>query len=139
MHHNFYDYQAVRLHPRAVPMASWSRPKPAGRRRSRWTTCKSGALFIAGGEQVYEGQIVGENSRDNDMPVNVCREKKLTNMRAATADKSIILKPPRLMTLELALEYIEEDELVEVTPKGIRMRKIFLKETDRRKYARQHA
>ena len=96
-----------------------------------------GTLFIPGGEQVYEGQIVGENCRDNDMPVNVCREKKLTNMRAASADKSIILKPPRQMTLEQALEYIEEDELVEVTPTAIRMRKMFLKEADRRKYARQ--
>ena len=71
------------------------------------------------------------------MPVNVCREKKLTNIRAASADKSIILKPPRQMTLEQALEYIEEDELVEVTPGAIRMRKILLKESDRKKQARQ--
>ena len=90
-------------------------------------------------EPVYEGQIVGEHCRDNDLPVNVCREKKLTNMRAATADKSIILKPPRQLTLELALEYIEEDELVEVTPKAIRLRKMYLKEADRRRYARHAA
>ena len=70
--------------------------------------------------------------------MNVCREKKLTNTRSATAEKGIILKPPKTMTLELALEYIEEDELVEVTPKSIRMRKIFLKESDRRK-AERHA
>jgi GTP-binding protein len=67
----------------------------------------------------------------------VCREKKLTNVRAAGADKSIILKPPRQMTLELALEYIEEDELVEVTPGAIRLRKMLLKEADRRRWARQ--
>jgi GTP-binding protein len=71
------------------------------------------------------------------LPVNVCKEKKLTNMRASGSDKSIILKPPRQMTLELALEYIEEDELVEITPSAIRLRKMFLKETDRKKQARQ--
>jgi GTP-binding protein len=98
-----------------------------------------GFLFVGAGEQVYEGQIVGEHCRDNDLPVNACREKKLTNIRAATSDKSVILKPPRQMTLELALEYIEEDELVEVTPKSIRLRKMFLKEADRRKLARAGA
>ncbi len=86
---------------------------------------------------MYEGQIVGEHCRDNDLPVNVCREKKLTNMRASGTDKAIILKPPRQMTLEQALEYIEDDELVEVTPKAIRLRKIYLKENDRKKFARQ--
>jgi GTP-binding protein len=96
-----------------------------------------GNLFIGGGEQVYEGQIVAEHCRDNDLPVNTCREKKLTNMRAAGADKSIILKPPRQMTLELALEYIEEDVLVDVTPKAIRLRKLFLKENDRKRMARK--
>src|SRR5262249_59454668 len=74
-----------------------------------------GSLFIGAGESVYEGQIVGEHCRDKDLPVNVCREKKLTNVRAAGSDKSIILKPPRQMTLELAPEYNEEDELAEVT------------------------
>jgi len=69
--------------------------------------------------------------------VNVCREKKLTNMRASGTDKAVILKPPRLMTLEQALEYIEDDELVEVTPKAVRLRKTFLKENDRKKFARQ--
>src|SRR5438309_8931776 len=98
-----------------------------------------GSLFIAGGDQVYEGQVVGEHCRDNDLPVNVCREKKLTNVRSSTAEKSIILRPPRQMSLELALEYIEEDELVEVTPKAVRLRKNFLKEADRRRFARQQA
>ena len=103
-----------------------------------WTTCRSAAsCSSAPAKQVYEGQIVGEHCRDNDLPVNVCREKKLTNMRAAGADKSIILKPPRQMTLELALEYIEDDELVEVTPGAIRLRKALLKEADRRRWARQ--
>ena len=88
---------------------------------------------------VYEGQVVGEHCRDNDLPVNACREKKLTNVRASTAEKTILLKPPRQMPLELALEYIEEDELVEITPAAIRLRKMFLKEQDRRKLARQQA
>ncbi len=96
-----------------------------------------GILFVGAGEQVYEGQIIAEHCRDNDLPVNACREKKLTNMRAAGSDKSIILKPPRQLTLELALEYIEDDELVEVPPKAIRLRKLFLKENDRKRYARQ--
>ena len=98
-----------------------------------------GSLFVGAGESVYEGQVVGEHCRDNDLPVNACREKKLTNVRSATSEKTIILKPPRQMTMELALEYIEEDELVEVTPSAIRMRKMYLKENDRKKQARQSA
>lgn len=96
-------------------------------------------LFVAPGEEIYEGMIVGENSRTGDMPVNPTKEKKLTNIRAAGSDRNIILKPPRQMTLEMALEYIEEDELVEVTPDKIRLRKILLSEADRRRAARQRA
>jgi GTP-binding protein len=98
-----------------------------------------GYLVVAPQEQVYEGQIVGEHCRDNDLPVNICREKKLTNVRASTAEKTTVLKPPRRLTLELALEYIEEDELVEITPKSIRLRKMYLKESERKKLARQQA
>jgi GTP-binding protein len=94
-------------------------------------------LFVAPGDEVYEGMIVGENSRKEDMAVNPTKEKKLTNIRAAGSDKNILLKPPRAMSLEVALEYIEEDELVEVTPTQIRLRKKILKETDRRRIARQ--
>ena len=94
-------------------------------------------MFVAPGDEVYEGMIVGENSRNEDMAVNPTKEKKLTNMRASGTDKNILLKPPRIMSLETALEYIEEDELVEVTPTKIRLRKRVLKETDRRKQARQ--
>jgi GTP-binding protein len=96
-------------------------------------------LFVAPGEEVYEGMIVGENSRSGDMAVNPTKEKKLTNIRAAGSDKNILLKPPRVMSLETALEYIEEDELVEVTPTEIRLRKKILKEADRRRLARQGA
>ena len=96
-------------------------------------------MFVGPGDVVYEGMVVGENSRKNDMPVNPTKEKKLTNIRAAGSDRNILLKPPRVLSLEAALEYIEEDELVEVTPTQLRLRKIILRETDRRKLARQKA
>ncbi len=90
-------------------------------------------LFVAPNDEVYEGMLVGENARDNDLVVNPCREKKLTNIRSAGNDENIILKPPRTLFLEAALEYIEDDELVEVTPKIIRLRKIYLRENERRR------
>jgi GTP-binding protein len=96
-------------------------------------------LFIGPGDEVYEGMIVGENSREGDMEVNPTKEKKLTNMRATGSDRNILLKPPRQLTLEMALEYIEEDELVEVTPDIIRLRKILLQEHERRKVERKRA
>ncbi len=92
-----------------------------------------GELFIRPTTQVYEGMIVGENSRDNDLDVNIIREKKLTNMRASTADEALRLVPVRELTLEQAIEYIAEDELVEVTPKSIRMRKLTLAANQRPK------
>jgi GTP-binding protein len=94
-------------------------------------------LFIAPGDEVYEGMICGENARSEDMIVNPTKEKKLTNMRASGSDRNILLKPPRKMSLEEALEYIEEDELVEVTPDVIRLRKILLSEHDRKRQSRQ--
>jgi GTP-binding protein len=93
-------------------------------------------LFIEPGDEVYEGMICGENARSEDMTVNPTKEKKLTNMRASGSDRNILLKPPRRMSLEEALEYIEDDELVEVTPAVIRLRKILLSEHERRKVAR---
>src|SRR5256714_260581 len=80
-------------------------------------------LFVTPGQPVYEGQIVGENARDNDLDVNITKEKKLTNMRASSADESIRLTPPRIMNLEQCLEWIPEAELLEVTPKSLRLRK----------------
>ncbi len=94
-------------------------------------------LFIGPGDEVYEGMICGENARSEDMIVNPTKEKKLTNMRASGSDRNILLKPPRKMSLEEALEYIEDDELVEVTPDVIRLRKILLSEHDRKKQSRQ--
>jgi len=96
-------------------------------------------LFVAPGEEVYEGMIVAENARDNDLAVNPTKEKKLTNMRASGTDDNILLKPPRKMSLESALEYIEDDELVEITPTQLRLRKILLKENERRRESRRAA
>jgi GTP-binding protein len=90
-------------------------------------------LFVSPGDDVYEGMIVGENARDNDLVVNPTKEKKLTNVRAAGSDENVILKPPRQLFLEAALEYIEDDELVEVTPNIIRIRKVFLRENERKR------
>ena len=93
-------------------------------------------MFVAPGELVYEGMIVGENSRPGDMDVNVGKEKKLSNMRTTSTDENIQLEPPRPITLEYALEYIEEDELIEVTPENIRLRKRSLQATERKKAQR---
>jgi len=90
-----------------------------------------GAIFVSPQTEVYEGMIIGENSRDNDLDVNIVKEKKLTNMRASSSDEAIRLIPPRVMNLEQALEFIREDELVEVTPKSIRLRKKILKANQR--------
>jgi GTP-binding protein len=85
-----------------------------------------GVLFIPPGVEVYEGMVIGEHSRDNDLDVNVVREKKLTNMRASSADDAIRLSPPRALNLEQAIEFIADDEMVEVTPKSLRLRKKIL-------------
>jgi GTP-binding protein len=90
-----------------------------------------GELFVGAGTQVYEGMIVGENARPADMDVNVTRTKKLTNMRASTADEGIRLTPHRALNLEQALEFINDDELVEVTPAAIRLRKRVLQANQR--------
>ena len=95
-----------------------------------------GALFVKPGDQVYAGMIVGEHSHENDLDFNICKEKKLTNIRAAGRDENVILTPPRDLSLEMALEWIAEDELVEVTPKSIRLRKKALDQTTRYKMER---
>ena len=95
-----------------------------------------GVMFLSPGEDVYSGMIIGENSKDNDLIVNICREKKLTNMRASGSDENIILTPPRKMSLEQVLEFINEDELAEITPKSIRLRKRVLDENERKRYGK---
>ncbi|MCX7124998.1 MAG: translational GTPase TypA [Gammaproteobacteria bacterium] len=96
-----------------------------------------GSLFIGPQTEVYEGMIVGLHTRENDLVVNATKEKQLTNMRASGSDENIILTPPMIMSLERALAFIDDDELVEVTPKSIRIRKKFLKETDRKRASKE--
>ena len=138
MHHRFLEY------------GPWAGPL-AGRMRGTLVSMEGGVivafalanlaeratLFVAPGDAVYEGMLVGENSRPGDMDVNPTREKKLTNMRSKSSDENIQLEPPRELTLEGALEYIEEDELIEVTPQAIRLRKRFLSANDRKKLSRE--
>ena len=92
-----------------------------------------GTMFVSPGEDVYEGMVTGENSRDNDLVINVTKGKQLTNVRAAGSDENIILIPPRRFTLEQAIDYIQDDELIEVTPDAIRMRKRYLTENERKR------
>jgi GTP-binding protein len=138
MHHRFLDY------------GPWAGPL-AGRTRGSLVSMEGGTivafalatlqerstLFVSPGETVYEGMVVGENSRPGDMDVNPTREKKLTNMRSKSTDENISLEPPRELTLEAALEYIEDDELIEVTPQTVRLRKRFLSASDRKKLSRE--
>ncbi len=96
-----------------------------------------GAFFVRPGDEVYEGQVVGEHCKDNDIPVNAAKAKQLTNIRTSSKDDAARVRPPRIMSLEVCLEYIQQDELVEVCPKSIRIRKRLLKEADRRRAARR--
>ena len=98
-----------------------------------------GVMFVKPGDKIYEGQVVGEHNRDVDIPINVARKKQLTNMRNANKDATVTLKAPRQVSLEAALEYIEDDELVELTPQSIRIRKVLLKESDRKRESRRLA
>jgi len=92
-----------------------------------------GTFFVAPGESVYEGQVIGENTRQNDIVINICKTKKLTNMRAAGSDDKSVLPPPVKFSLEESMEYIRKDEYLEVTPKSLRLRKILLKEVERKR------
>jgi len=137
------------LHHRFLEYGPWAGPL-AGRSRGAMVSMEGGIvvafalanlgargeLFVRPGDPVYEGMIVGENARPGDMDVNPTKEKKLTNMRTKASDENIQLEPPRELTLEGALEYIEDDELIEVTPRSIRLRKRALAATDRRKESR---
>ena len=98
-----------------------------------WNIQERVQMFVSPGTHVYEGMIVGMNSREDDMDVNPCKAKKVSNQRAAGSDDTIKLTPPRVFSLEEALEFIEEDELVEITPEDIRLRKKLLTELERRR------
>ena len=138
LHHRFLDY------------GPWAGPL-AGRKRGTYVSMENGVavafalfnlserstMFVTPGTPVYEGMIIGENSRPGDLDVNPTKEKKLTNMRTTASDENIQLEPPRELTLEGALEYIEDDELIEITPQSIRLRKRMLKANDRKKLTRE--
>ncbi|OWK43719.1 translational GTPase TypA [Fimbriiglobus ruber] len=137
MHHNFHEYRPIKagIPGRAAGVLISSETAKATAYAIE-SLQERGSLFVAPMEPVYAGQLVGEHCRDNDLTVNVTREKALTNMRSAGADKVSPLKPPVDFSMEMALEYIEDDELVEITPDAIRMRKIYLREADRKKFDR---
>ncbi len=140
MHHRFEAYRPVSGDvPRRKNGVLVSQVGGATTAYALWKLQERTELFVAPGTEVYEGMIVGENSRENDLVVNPVREKKLTNIRSSGADDAIILQPPRQMSLEVALEYIEWDEYVEVTPATIRLRKIWLTENERKRQSRAAA
>ena len=140
MHHRFLEYG-----PWAGPLSGRSRGVLVADRVGTAVAFALGNLqeratmFVSPGTEVYEGMIVGENSRTDDMDVNISKEKKLSNIRTTSTDEAIVLEPPRRITLESALEYIGEDELVEITPKSIRLRKRELVAHERKKAARAAA
>ena len=138
MYHNFYEYQEFKgVLPRRKSgvMVSQLTGKATG--YALWSLQDRGEIFSSAGDELYEGMIVGINNKGSDLVVNACREKKLTNMRSSGADDAMQLIPPREMTLEFALEFIEDDELVEVTPKNIRLRKRYLSENARTRNKRE--
>jgi len=138
MHHNFLDYRPVRGSTVGRATGVYI-SKETGKVTAYSAEDLTGNLFVAPQDSVYEGQIVGEHGRDNDMVVNVTRPKPLTNMRASGSDKAAVLKPALKFSMEMALEYIEDDELVEITPAAVRMRKLFLKEGDRKRQGRNQS
>ncbi len=140
MHHNFHEYAAARGNvPGRSNGVMVSMTSGTVNAFALNNLQERGVMFVSPQDPVYEGQIVAENARDNDMTVNPTTAKQLTNMRTTSSDENIILKPARKMTLEQALEYIEEDELVEATPQSIRLRKMLLTENARKKAGRAKA
>ncbi len=138
MHHNFHEYAPVRgEQPTRANGVMVSMAGGAVNAFALNNLQERGVMFVSPTEPVYEGMIVAENSRDTDMAVNPTTAKKLSNMRTTSSDENIILKPPRKMTLEQALEYIDDDELVEVTPTSIRLRKELLTENERKRAGRR--
>ena len=138
IHHNFYEYEFFRgdIPGRQNGVLLASEPGRVTPYALNALTSR-GDFFVPPGEQVYAGQIVGEHCRNNDLEINICKPKKMTNIRAAAADKTVVLKPPRDMPLEVALEFIEDDELVEITPDALRLRKRYLSDIDRRRAMRK--
>jgi GTP-binding protein len=138
LHHNFHGYEPHKGDiPHRTRGALIALEDGTAVAYAMWKLQERSTFFIEPGIRVYAGMVVGENSRDNDMTVNVSKTKHLTNMRASGADEAIRLEPPRLMTLEQAIEWIGEDEYVEVTPKFIRLRKKYLDHNERTRMSRK--
>jgi len=136
INHSFSEYRPVE----AVNVAERSTGVLVSMAQGQSTAYSIGALedrgsmFIAPGEQIYEGMIVGEANKDLDLAVNVVKAKQQTNTRSSNKDQTVVLKKPRILTLENCLEFINDDELVEITPKHIRLRKKILDTVERKKY-----
>jgi GTP-binding protein len=140
MHHNFHEYAPTRGDvPGRGNGVMISNTTASANAYAMNNLQDRGTLFVDPGQPVYEGQIVAENARAGDMVVNPTTPKKLSNMRTTGSDENIILKPSRKMTLEQALEYIEDDELVEATPTSIRLRKALLTENLRKRGGKKQA
>ncbi len=140
LHHNFQGYEPFKgemTHRTKGALVAMERGEAAA--YGMWKLAERSTFFIDPGTKVYEGMIVGENSREQDMAVNVCKTKQLTNMRASGSDEAVRLEPPRLLTLEQAIEWIGDDEYVEVTPKSIRLRKKYLDANERNRKSKQKA
>ncbi len=140
MHHTFFEYQPLRgeIPQRQAGVIVATEPGQVTA-YALDALFDRGSFFVSPGDQVYDGQIVGEHCKDNDIVVNVVKGKQLTNMRASGKDDAARVKPARKMSLEACLEYIQDDELVEITPDAVRMRKRALKEADRRRETRRAA
>ena len=137
VHHQFDSYKVMEGEvPKRGNGVLVSQESGKASAYAMWKLQERSEFFVPPGTDIYEGMIVGENSRENDLVVNPVKEKKLTNVRASGSDDNIILRPHREMSLEVALEYIEDDEYVEVTPEHIRLRKIGLTENDRKRRER---
>ncbi|MDI6740616.1 MAG: translational GTPase TypA, partial [Candidatus Edwardsbacteria bacterium] len=137
MHHNFHGYEPYKGEISTVGngvLVSMETGTIAAYALD--SVQERGLLFVAPADRVYEGMIVGQRPKENDLVVNVCKTKRLSNMRSSTSEEAIRLSPPKIMTLEEALEFIADDELVEVTPKAIRLRKRILTDIDRRRARR---
>ena len=135
INHSFYEYEFYKgeMDKKKRRGALVSMETGAATAYSLFSFQARGIMFIDPGTEIYEGMIIGEHTRENDLILNVCRGKKLTNIRASGSDEAIKLIPPRIFSLEQAMEYIADDELLEITPQSIRMRKKLLKEIDRRR------
>ncbi|GJQ20891.1 MAG: translational GTPase TypA [Bacteroidia bacterium] len=140
LHHNFHGYEPFKgnlAHRTRGALVSLEEGVAVA--YAMWKLQERSVFFVEPGARVYAGMIVGENSREQDMVVNVCKTKQLTNIRASGSDEAIRLEPPRIPTLEQAIEWIGEDEYVEVTPKSIRLRKRYLDHNERVRMARKAA